>query len=106
MALAVKLLKLREQSGESVQQVAEAVSVSRAHLWEIETGRTKNPSLELVRRLADHFKVSVAWLVGEVPEEKADDKAAALYRTFQSLTPQNQQHIQAIIDSMRKSQGD
>ena len=104
MSLANKLSTLREQAGESVQGVAEAVGASRAHIWGIETGRTKNPSLDLVRRLADHFKVSVAWLVGEVPEEQSDHQVAALYRTLQSLSPQNRQHVQAIIDSMRKSE--
>jgi transcriptional regulator with XRE-family HTH domain len=105
VSLATKLLKLRQESGESLQGVADAIGASRAHVWEVETGRTKNPSLALIRRLADHFRVSVAWLVGEVPDEKSDDKAATLYRTLQSLSPQNQQHIQAIIDSMRKSEG-
>jgi transcriptional regulator with XRE-family HTH domain len=102
--LANKLAALRKRTGESLQGVAEAVGASRAHIWQVETGRTKNPSLDLVRRLADHFKVSVAWLVGEVPEEQSDLQAAALYRTLQSLSPQNRQHVQAIIDSMRKSE--
>jgi transcriptional regulator with XRE-family HTH domain len=102
--LANKLAALRKRTGESLQGVAEAVGASRAHIWQVETGRTKNPSLDLVRRLADHFKVSVAWLVGEVPEEQSDPQAAALYRTLQSLSPQNRQHVQAIIDSMRKSE--
>jgi len=106
VSLASKLLKLRQESEESLQDVADAVGASRAHVWEVETGRTKNPSLDLIRRLADHFKVSVAWLVGEIPEEKSDNKTATLYRTLQSLSPENQQHIQAIIDSMRKSESE
>jgi transcriptional regulator with XRE-family HTH domain len=104
VSLANKLSALRKRAGESLQGVAEAVGASRAHIWQVETGRTKNPSLDLVRRLADHYKVSVAWLVGEVPEEQSDHQAAALYRTLQSLSPQNRQHVQAIIDSMRKSE--
>ena len=103
MSLINKLAKLREKSEESLQTVADAVGASRAHIWEVETGRTKSPSLELIRRLADHYKVSVAWLVGEVPEDGQDQRAAALYRALQSLSPENKQHIQAIIDSMRKT---
>jgi transcriptional regulator with XRE-family HTH domain len=105
VSLANKLANLRKQSGESLQSVGEAVGASRGHIWEVETGRTKNPSLDLVRRLADHFSVSVAWLVGEVPDEHTDHQMAALYRALQSLSPQNRQHVQAIIDSMRKSEG-
>jgi len=105
VSLANKLSELRKKSGQSIQSVADAVGASRAHIWEVETGRTKNPSLDLVRRLADHFTVSVAWLVGEVADDSADPHVAALYRSLQSLSPQNRQHVQAIIDSMRKSGG-
>ena len=62
--LAKKLARLREEADQSLQDVANAVGVSRAHLWEVETGKSKNPSLDLVRKLADHFTVSVAWLIG------------------------------------------
>jgi transcriptional regulator with XRE-family HTH domain len=103
MSLANKLAELRKSSGQSLQGVAEAVGASRAHIWEVETGRTKNPSIDLVRRLADHFRVSVGWLIGEVPDEHSDPHIAALYRSLQSLSRQNRQHIQAIIDSMRKA---
>ena len=105
MSLAKKLFKLRQGKSHSLQAVADSVGASRAHIWEVETGRTKNPSLDLVRRLADHFGVSVGWLVGEVDEGSADQQATALYRTLQSLSPQNRQHVQAIIDSMLKSEG-
>lgn len=101
-SLSDKLLKLRQDSNQSLQDVASSTGASRAHIWDVETGRTKNPSLDLVRRLADHFKVSVAWLVGEIPDEYAES-STALYRSLQELSPQNRQHIQAIIDSMRKS---
>ena len=102
MSLASKLLKLRQDSKQSLQDVSAATGVSRAHVWEVETGRTKNPSLDFVRRLADPFKVSVSWLVDEIPDEKAGE-SAVLYRSLQSLSSQNRQHVQAIIDSMLKS---
>lgn len=104
MLLTEKLIKLRQEKGQSLQTVADAVGASRAHIWEVENGRTKNPSLDLVRRFADHYGVSVGWLVGEVDEGNSDQEATALYRTFQSLSPQNRQHIQAIIGSMRKTE--
>src|SRR3546814_3321242 len=55
--LGAKLRELRVERGQSLQQVADAVSASKAHLWEVETGKTQNPSVDLVRRLADHFGV-------------------------------------------------
>ncbi len=105
MTIAKKIAALRKRSKQSLQGVADAVGASRAHIWEVETGRTKNPSIDLVRRLADHFNVSVGWLVGEIPDETIDPHGVALYRALQTLSPENRQHLQAIIDSMRKTEG-
>ena len=74
MSLGSRLARLRRKSGESLQTVADAVGVSKAHIWELEKARTKNPSIDLVTLLADHFKVTVAFLVGEDIESKDADK--------------------------------
>ncbi|MGB5214957.1 MAG: helix-turn-helix transcriptional regulator, partial [Anderseniella sp.] len=55
MNLGVRLADLRLNAGQSLQQVADAVDVSKAHIWELEKGRTDNPAMALVTRLADHF---------------------------------------------------
>ena len=65
MSLATRVAKLRRSKGQSLQEVADAVDVSKAHIWELEKGRADNPSMALVTRLADHFGVSVAFLAGE-----------------------------------------
>ena len=40
MGLGVQITQLRLQKAESLQQVADAVGVSKAHIWELEKGRT------------------------------------------------------------------
>jgi len=65
MALAAKLKELRIKHKKSLQEVADEVRASKAHIWDLETGKSKNPSLELLVKLAKCFKVSVADLVGE-----------------------------------------
>ena len=80
MSLGARLTRLRLEKGESLQQVAEAVGVSKAHVWELEKGRTDNPSMALVTRLADHFGLSLATLVGENPS--ADDAKGEIGRMF------------------------
>src|SRR5713101_3244122 len=101
MSLFEKLAQLRQQAGESLQDVASAVGASKAHVWELETGKSQNPSIDLVRRLADHFKVSVAWLVGEAPfQGKEGEQVVALYRALNDLSRPNRQILQTIIDGM------
>jgi transcriptional regulator with XRE-family HTH domain len=100
MSLGARLTRLRLDKGESLQQVADAVGVSKAHIWELEKGRTDNPSMALVTRLADHFDLSLATLVGEDPA--ADDAEAQIGRMFRQakkLTPEEL----ALLDDMMRS---
>ena len=51
MTLAQRITLLRSNRDQSLQQVADAVGVSKAHIWELEKGRTDNPSMALVTRV-------------------------------------------------------
>lgn len=100
MSLATRLTDLRLKHRQSLQQVADAVGVSKAHIWELEKGRTDNPSMHLVERLADHFKVSVAFLVGEdVEAPDADKDLQRMFRQAQQLDPRERE----ILDDMMQS---
>jgi transcriptional regulator with XRE-family HTH domain len=84
--------------------VADAVSVSRAHIWELETGNSKNPSLELLKNLASHFKVSVATLVGEEVTD-SDEADMVMFRELKALTPEDQKLIADLIETIKKRKG-
>ena len=84
--LASRLTQLRLAKDQSLQDVAAAVGVSKAHIWQIEKGRADNPAMGLVTRLADHFGVSVAYLVGEDPDAPdADVELARMFRQAKDL---------------------
>lgn len=103
MSLGEKLAELRRKKDQSLQDVASSVGASKGHIWELETGKSQNPSIELLRRLADHFQVSVSWLIGETPNAIEDSNFATLYRGFSDLTPSNKEIIRTLIESMRKA---
>ncbi len=81
MSLASKLKDLRLRKGQSLQQVGDAVGVSKAHIWELERGSSTNPGLELLKKLAEHFRVTVEFLADDA---KAAEGAASLqfFREF------------------------
>ena len=58
MGLGGRLKELRVRKGESLQQVADAVSASKPHIWELEAEKSKNPSLDLLTKLAQSFPMS------------------------------------------------
>src|SRR3954470_7611067 len=103
MNLSVRLGRLRRGKRQSLQDVADAVEVSKAHIWELEKGRSDNPSMALVTRLADHFGVSVASLVGENPKAKdADPRLARLFRQAGDLAKEDVALLEDMMQSLLK----
>jgi transcriptional regulator with XRE-family HTH domain len=104
MALGARLTQLRLTKRESLQQVADAVGVSKAHIWELEKGRSDNPSMNLVTRLADHFGVSVSLLVGEdAGAPDADPVLQRMFRQAADLTPREREILDDMMQSLLKS---
>src|SRR3954452_14039915 len=103
MGVGRRITELRLKRSESLQQVADAVGVSKAHIWELEKGRTDNPSMALVTRLADHFGTSVASLVGENPKAKdADPRLARLFRQAGELADDDVALLEDMMQSLLK----
>lgn len=103
MALGAKLKELRTRKGDSLQQVADAVGASKAHIWELEMGKSKNPSLELLTKLAKHFDVPVAALVGEDPNAIGEDpELITMYRDFKGLTENDRKRIRGFMKVLKE----
>jgi transcriptional regulator with XRE-family HTH domain len=103
VTLAQRLKELRLKKGDSLQGLADAVEVSKAHVWELETGKSKNPSIELLTKLARHFEVPLAQLVGEDPESSEEDQElVAMFRDLKDLTPRDREILRSAMTSMKK----
>lgn len=102
MSLAVRLNQLRVKKGKSLQEVADALGVSKTHIWELEKGRADNPSLELLTKMADYFKVSIRHLVGEDFENSQNDEMARMFRQVGDLEDNERAIIDDMIQSLRK----
>lgn len=64
------LRKIRKERGISQQTIADAVNVSRVSISQYETG-SREPSLDVLNKLANYFNVSVDQLIGR--SEAADN---------------------------------
>lgn len=103
MIFAEKLKELRMQSGQSLQQVADAVGASKAHVWQLETGKSKNPTIGMLASLADNFHVSVAFLIGETPgSSNEDDELMAIYRDLKCLTKNDRDTVRMLIKGFKE----
>ena len=99
MAIGERLKALRISSGESLQQVADAIGASKAHIWELESNKSKNPSLDLLRKIATHFETTVSYLIDE---KEGGEKADAFFRRnqnkFEGLDVEEEAIVQSLLD--------
>jgi len=87
MSLGAKLAELRLRKGESLQTVATAVGISKTHVWQLEKGNSENPSIDLLKKLAEHYAVPVTFLAGGETGTTLDDvEAQQFFRDFKSLS--------------------
>lgn len=108
MSFARKLHDLRIAQRLSLQDVANAVEISKAHVWNLEKGITGNPSMDLVVKLAELFRVRVADLVGENPEgEEEPAEVVAMFRDLKKLDDRDRETIRMLMEQMqRRAKGD
>ena len=50
---------LRKEQGLSIREMAEEIGISHSDLFRIETGASSNPSLFLIRKIAQRFEMSI-----------------------------------------------
>lgn len=89
-----RIAQLRAEKGQTLAVVAKAVGVSGAAVQQWEAGSSKNIKLANLVRLAEHFKVSIRWLVsGEgsrQPEEAGTEFESQVLALFRLLGPDGQ----------------
>lgn len=103
MSLATKIKKLRLSKNESLQDLASAIGISKTHLWELEQNRSKNPSINLIEKLADHYKITIASLLGEeIEENNTNEEMVRMFRQAGELSDEDRTLLDDVIQSMRR----
>jgi transcriptional regulator with XRE-family HTH domain len=109
MSLGAKLGQLRLRKGESLQTVATAVGVSKTHIWQLEKGNSENPSVDLLKKLAEHFAVPLTFLADAASEASLDDvEAQQFFRDFKSLSDAERDVLKQtlLVFKNKKAEGD
>lgn len=104
MSFALRLHELRIANRLSLQDLADKVGISKAHVWNLEKGQSDNPSMDLVVKFADVFRVRVADLVGENPGAANEEPAmVAMFRDLKKLEPRDRETIKVLMDQLRRN---
>jgi transcriptional regulator with XRE-family HTH domain len=63
--IARRCAELRSEYDLSLQDVADRAGLSKSHIWDLEQGRQRNPTIDTAIRLASAFGVSLDSLIGK-----------------------------------------
>ena len=103
MGFKEELKRNRIKKGYSLQQLADKIGASKAHVWDLEQGRAKNPSLEILQELSTTLQVPIASLIGENPEENEESsEAVVMYRDLQKLDDEDRETIKLMMERLKK----
>jgi XRE family transcriptional regulator, master regulator for biofilm formation len=70
--LGLRIRRLREERGYSMSELAKHADVSKSYLSQIERSRQKNPSLQLLNKVASSLDTSIDCLLG-IGSEKSTE---------------------------------
>lgn len=94
MGIGDNIKKYREVQGITLPDLAVRAGVSKAFLWEIESGKSKRPGAEVLFKIADALGVTIAHLMGREPEKEIQNL----------IEPEINEGLRAFINE-RKRQG-
>lgn len=102
-SMGARLRQAREYLGLSQEAVAEALSVPRASVSAMESGRRKVSSLEL-RDLARLYKRPLDWFYDDGVEPIAEDETvSALFRATKNLTEEDKEQVLRFAEFLKSA---
>lgn len=102
--LGPRIRRFRMAKKLSLQGLADAVGASKAHIWDLEQGKTRNPSLGLLTELSRVLGASIKELVGEGEEAVGEEEAelGPLFRDLRGLDAKQLELIRTMTKQLRE----
>ena len=92
------LKKLREKTGTTQRQLAEAIGVSQQSVNKYENHNIE-PDIETLVRIADYFAVSVDTVIGHAEDDgELTESERLLLQKYRRLTPKRRAAVDALLD--------
>jgi transcriptional regulator with XRE-family HTH domain len=87
----------RKARGMSLEELGQAAGLTKSHVWELEHGRSRNPTIRAIWGLSRALAVSPAWLLGLAVDQSPIDPlaleiAALIDRRTRALPAPTQPH--------------
>lgn len=80
------IAKRRTELGLSLEQVAERAGTTKSHVWELEKGRSRNPTISMALGLCNALQCSLNSLLGrDVSQPQFSDREMALIAAHRAI---------------------
>ncbi len=80
------IARRRQELGLSLDEVAERAGSTKSHVWELEKGRSRNPTISMALSLCDALQCSLNSLLGmDVSQPAFTDREMALIAAHRAI---------------------
>lgn len=108
-AFGMRLRRLREAKGLTLQQVADAAGCTKAYIWELEMKEGQRPTAERIQKIAEVLGVTMEDVMGTPMQEapKASPEDVAFFREYAGMTDEDKNRYRQALKIMfpDKSEG-
>jgi transcriptional regulator with XRE-family HTH domain len=98
MRLCEKIKHNREKLGLSLDKLSGSSKICKSYLWELESGKSENPTLRKLVALASSLNVTVDYLRGDGDKLNPSDLEILILEKIRKLSKTNQKKVEQIID--------
>lgn len=102
-----RIESLCKERGSNITEMCRQSGAPRGSLSDLKAGKTNRLNTTTLGKIATHFGVTVDFLLGNEEQKKPAEQVSGLRGTgYENLTPENQKVIDALIETLLKSQSD
>lgn len=94
------------KEGWSLQQVADDVGVSKAHIYELELNKVKNPSVETLKKLAKLFDMPLSYLLDDDENIEFQVMFRDLQKDLADLDEKDRETIEFMVKALKSRKAD
>ncbi|QKE41986.1 MAG: helix-turn-helix transcriptional regulator [Ferrovum myxofaciens] len=104
-----RLRRLRQERKLTMEQLAEAVGVSKSYIWTLENNpeqRTQRTSATVMNNLAKALGITLQDLLGEAPSEalggEANPEDVMFFRNYMNMDAEDRETYRQMLEFFRK----
>lgn len=93
---------LCEQQGIRPGRLCDELGLSRGLMTDLKMGRKKSVNAQTAQKIANHFGVSVGYLLGEAEPDVLDQVDVAFYGDYKELNDEEKETVRDMVRLMRQ----